>query len=274
MKHFFALVTFGAFLILPLAAQSGKVFIVQTNSAGDSVSLDRPDHRQGRGRDPRGRGDPRRRRRARRQPAVPQRRGLDTVDVVDTKTMRITKRIPLTGRPNNIAIQQERQEGLCGDRGRAGRRRRDRPGHAGADQAHPHPRRRAQHLHHARQQVRRGRSTGGSVATVIDTETRARGLVDSLRGRRAPDLLRGQSGRLDQADVRADHEPARLRDRRLGAAQGSGPHQPAGPSARAAEQRGDPGRAGARHPDCARRQDVCGRRASSTAPSTPIRCPT
>ena len=31
---------------------------------------------------------------------------LDTVDVVDTKTMKITKRIPLTGRPNNIAINK------------------------------------------------------------------------------------------------------------------------------------------------------------------------
>jgi YVTN family beta-propeller protein len=39
MKHLLALVTFGAFLTLPLAAQSGKVYIVQTNSAGDSVSL-------------------------------------------------------------------------------------------------------------------------------------------------------------------------------------------------------------------------------------------
>ena len=53
MKHVLALVTFAALLAIPLAGQSGKVYIVQTNSAGDSVSADRSGHRQDRCRDSR-----------------------------------------------------------------------------------------------------------------------------------------------------------------------------------------------------------------------------
>jgi YVTN family beta-propeller protein len=106
MKHVLALVTFGALLAAPLAGQSGKVYIVQTNSAGDSVSLidpatdkvavEIPDAEVIHG-----------------AAAAPDGsrlyltdEALDTVDVVDTKTMKITKRIPLTGRPNNIAINK------------------------------------------------------------------------------------------------------------------------------------------------------------------------
>jgi len=106
MKHVLALVTFGALLTVPLAGQSGKVYIVQTNSAGDSVSLidpatdkvavEIPDAEVIHG-----------------AAAAPDGsrlyltdEALDTVDVVDTKTMKITKRIPLTGRPNNIAINK------------------------------------------------------------------------------------------------------------------------------------------------------------------------
>jgi len=106
MKHVLALVTFAALLAIPLAGQSGKVYIVQTNSAGDSVSLidpatdkvaaEIPDAEVIHG-----------------AAAAPDGsrlylsdEALDTVDVVDTKTMKVTKRIPLTGRPNNIAINK------------------------------------------------------------------------------------------------------------------------------------------------------------------------
>ena len=92
---------------VPAAAQTGKAFIVQTNSAGDSVSLidpvtDRivfeiPDAEVIHG-----------------AAAAPDgshlylsNESLQTVDVVDTKTMKITKRIPLTGGPNNIAITKD-----------------------------------------------------------------------------------------------------------------------------------------------------------------------
>jgi YVTN family beta-propeller protein len=106
MKHLLAFVTFGAWLTVPLSGQSGKVYIVQTNSAGDSVSLIDPTTDKvvaevpeaevihGAASAPDG------------SRLYLSDEALDTVDVVDTKTMKITKRIPLTGRPNNIAINK------------------------------------------------------------------------------------------------------------------------------------------------------------------------
>ena len=106
MKHVLALVTLGALLAVPLVGQSGKVYIVQTNSAGDSVSLIDPTTDKvaveisdvevihGAAAAPDG------------SRLYLSDEALDTVDVVDTKTMKVTKRIPLTGRPNNIAINK------------------------------------------------------------------------------------------------------------------------------------------------------------------------
>ena len=106
MKHVLALVTFGALLAIPLAGQSGKVYIVQTNSAGDSVSLIDPatdkvvaevpeaEVIHGAAVAPDG------------SRLYLSDEALDTVDIVETKTMRITKRIPLTGRPNNLSINK------------------------------------------------------------------------------------------------------------------------------------------------------------------------
>jgi YVTN family beta-propeller protein len=106
MKHPLALVIFGALLIAPLAGQSGKVYIVQTNSAGDSVSLIDPGTDKVVGEVPEAEV-------IHGAAAAPDGsrlylsdEALDTVDVVETKTMRITKRIPLTGRPNNLAINK------------------------------------------------------------------------------------------------------------------------------------------------------------------------
>ena len=106
MKCSLAVLTLVALVTLPLAAQNGRPVIVQTNSAGDSVMLidpatDRivaeiPEIEVGHG-----------------AAAAPDGsrlyvsdEGLSTVDVVDTKTMRVTKRIPLSGHPNNIAIHK------------------------------------------------------------------------------------------------------------------------------------------------------------------------
>ena len=106
MKHLLALMTFGAWLTVPLAGQSGKVYIVQTNSAGDSVSLIDPTTDKVVAEVPEAEV-------IHGAAAAPDGSrlylsddALDTVDVVETKTMRITKRIPLTGRPNNIAINK------------------------------------------------------------------------------------------------------------------------------------------------------------------------
>src|SRR4051812_31395808 len=91
----------------PVTAQSGRVVIVQTNSAGDSVSLidpatdkivaEIPDAEVIHG-----------------VAAAPDGSRLyltnestDTLDIADVKTLRIRKKIPLTaaGRPNNVAIR-------------------------------------------------------------------------------------------------------------------------------------------------------------------------
>lgn len=89
------------------SAQGGKVFVVQTNSAGDSVMLidtatDRvvaeiPDEEVVHG-----------------VAAAPDGSRLyltmestSTVDVVDMTTMKLVRKIPLSGRPNNIAIRKD-----------------------------------------------------------------------------------------------------------------------------------------------------------------------
>ena len=200
-----------------MAAQSGRVVIVQTNSAGDSVSLidpatdkivgEIPDAEVIHG-----------------VAAAPDGSRLylsnestDTLDVVDAKTLKITKKIPLTagGRTTSrsartasalyVAIQ--RREG-------------------GVDVIDTVTQRTVKFI-----RILRGvhntfitpdskfvvaGSTGGIGRDGDRHGDRAAGLVDSLRRRRAPDLLRGQPRRLDEADVRADDQPARLRDRRLG----------------------------------------------------------
>jgi YVTN family beta-propeller protein len=93
--------------VAPTFAQNGRTFIVQTNSAGDSVMLidpatdkivaEIPDEEVVHG-------------------AVASPDGsriyltvesTSTVDVIDVKTMMVIKRIPLTGRPNNIAIRND-----------------------------------------------------------------------------------------------------------------------------------------------------------------------
>jgi YVTN family beta-propeller protein len=78
-----------------------------------------------------------------------------TVDVVDTKTLHVSKKIPLSGPPNNISIQQGWTTGISGYSRAARRSRRHRHGHADQCQAAP-PGRHAdpQHLCDAGRQVR------------------------------------------------------------------------------------------------------------------------
>ena len=74
---------------------------------------------------------------------------LSTVDIIDTRTMTITKRIPLSGHPNNIAIHKNGRRAYVAITGAQG----------GVDvidlvteqrtKTHSHPRRCAQPVHHA-----------------------------------------------------------------------------------------------------------------------------
>ena len=213
----FGLLVAPVLLVPQLGAQAGKVVIVQTNSAGDSVSPHRSGDRQDRRRDSRCGSDPRRRGGARRQPPLSQQRIDGTLDIVDTKTLKITKKIPLTGRPNNVAIRKDGRRSTSPSRRRRGRRRRHR-------------------YRSTQERTKFIRILGGVHNTFITPDSKyvvagstggigrdgdrhrdgTAGLVDPLRGRRPADLFRDQPGRFDQADVRADHQPARLRHRRLG----------------------------------------------------------
>lgn len=107
MKRCLAVLAFVALATLSVAAQGGRPLIVQTNSAGDSVMLIDPatdrivteipeaEVIHGAAAAPDG------------SRLYLSDEALNTVDVVDTKTMRIIKRIPLSGRPNNIAIHKK-----------------------------------------------------------------------------------------------------------------------------------------------------------------------
>ncbi len=119
---------------------------------------------------------------------------LDTVDVVDTqddadhqadsadRPARTTSRFSKNGKRPTSRSRARRAASTSSTRSTQE-----------TDQAHPHSRRRAQHVHHARQQVRRGRLHRRIGGDGHRYRARAAGLVDSLRRRRAPDLLRDQS---------------------------------------------------------------------------------
>ena len=200
----------------PLAAQAGKAFIVQTNSAGDSVSLIDPVT-------------------DRIVAEIPDAEVIHGVAAApDGSRLYLTnestahaghRRHQDAGdHEEDPADRRSEQHGDPQGRPAAVRRHHGRQGGvdvidtvaAGEDQVHPHPGRRAQHVHHARQQVRRRRIDRRQRRDGHRHRDRAARLVDSLRRRRASALLRGEPGRLDQADVRADHQPPRVRDRRLG----------------------------------------------------------
>jgi YVTN family beta-propeller protein len=103
-------IALAAWLALPLVvhtAQSGRVVIVQTNSAGDSVHLIDPASDKIIGEIPDAEV-------IHGVAAAPDGSSLylsnestDTLDIVDARTLRITKKIPLTGHPNNVAIRKD-----------------------------------------------------------------------------------------------------------------------------------------------------------------------
>ena len=95
-----------AFLMLPSAVSADQVIIVQTNAAGDNVHLIDPTTNtivgeitgveviHGVAAAPDG------------GRLYLTNESTETLDVVDTKTLKVTKQIPLSGRPNNVAIHE------------------------------------------------------------------------------------------------------------------------------------------------------------------------
>jgi YVTN family beta-propeller protein len=168
-----ALVTFAVLLTAASSAQSGRVVIVQTNSAGDSVHLidpvtDRivaeiPDAEviHGVAVAPDG------------SKFYLSNESTDTLDIADVSTLRIRKKIPLTlpGRPNNVAIRKDGRRLFVAIQGPEG----------GVDVIDTVAEEKVKFIRVLRgvhnvfitpdsKYVVAG-STGGNVATVIDTET-------------------------------------------------------------------------------------------------------
>jgi len=171
MKCFLTALALAALATLPLAAQGGRPLIVQTNSAGDSVHLIDPATDRIVGEIPESEV-------VHGATAAPDGSRLylsnestHTLDIVDTKTLRITKKIPLTGRPNNLSIHKN------GTRVYVAIQQVD----GGVDVIDTVKEERVKHIRVLRgvhntfitpdsKYVVAG-STGGAVATVIDTET-------------------------------------------------------------------------------------------------------
>src|SRR5690349_7106871 len=101
----FRITCLGLSLALPLAA--GSVRILQTNSAGDNVSVIDPvtnkvvgeirgiEVNHGAAAAPDG------------SRYYISNEGNSSLDIVDAKTLNVTKRVPLTGHPNNISISKD-----------------------------------------------------------------------------------------------------------------------------------------------------------------------
>ncbi|MDO8678009.1 MAG: beta-propeller fold lactonase family protein [Acidobacteriota bacterium] len=160
-----------AALLAPLHAQTGKAYIIQTNAAGDSVHLidpmtdkivaEIPDEEaiHGAAVGPDG------------SRLYLSNEALATLDVIDVRTLKLFKRIPLTGGPNNVAIRKDGKRLYVAIQGAEG----------GVDVIDTVAMEKVKFI-----RVLRGvhntfitpdskfvvaGSTGGSVATVIDTET-------------------------------------------------------------------------------------------------------
>ncbi len=162
----------GAMLLaLPLSAAAQQVLIIQTNAAGDNVHLIDPTTNtivgeitgveviHGVAAAPDG------------SRLYLSNESTDTLDIVDTKTLKVTKQIPLSGRPNNVAIHENGRRLYVAIQGTGG----------GVDVidtvAEEHVRfiRILRGVHNTfitpdSKYVVAG-STGGRTATVIDTET-------------------------------------------------------------------------------------------------------
>lgn len=166
-----ALLTLPAFLALPLAAETGRVVIVQTNSAGDNVHLIDPTTNRiigeitgvevvhGVASAPDG------------SRFYLSNESTESLDIVDMRTLQVTKKIPLTGHPNNVAIRKDGRRAYVAIQGADG----------GVDVIDLVSQEKVKFIRVLRgvhntfitpdsKHVVAG-STGGSVATVIDTET-------------------------------------------------------------------------------------------------------
>lgn len=164
------LLALAVFRALPVAAQTGKVVIVQTNSAGDTVHLIDPTSNRIIGEIP---GEV-----IHGVASAPDgsrfylaSEATETLDIFDIRANKVLKKIPLTGHPNNVAIRKDGRRVYVAIQGAEG----------GVDVIDTVSQEKIKFIRILRgvhntfitpdsKYVVAG-STGGSVATVIDTET-------------------------------------------------------------------------------------------------------
>ena len=246
-------------VVLSSAAAAGaQVRIVQTNSAGDNIHLIDPVTNTIVGEV---KGVPINHGAA----ALPDGSRLffsseaeQTLHVVDGKTLQTTKKIPLTGRPNNISISKDGARVYVGIVSAPGavdvidtktlEKAKSIPTKGGIHNVYVTP--------DGRHVV--AGSIAGRVMTVIDQKTEEPLWTLFEEGVR-PMAFEVEPGRFDEAYLRSVVERPRVRHRRLPAPQGSWPHhvarrRPGGESGQGSVQRV----AVARHGRCARREDALG----------------
>ncbi len=147
-----------------------------------------------------------------------------TLDVFDRKSGKLHQ----AGDAEQPAEQHRGRQGRPHRRRHRPRRRRarhHRPGDPDAEEVHPGPRPPAQRLCHARQQIRHHRLDPGEPADRHRSRNRAGRLGAQAERRRPPDDHRDQSGRLDQAHLRAALRPQRLCGGRFRQPQGNRPRR-------------------------------------------------
>ena len=214
----------------------------------------------------------------------------DTVDVFDTKTLQRVMQIPLSGNPNKIVVNKKHKKIYAGIRAWTA----DKRAVVDVIDIATHKRLRSVAVHHPVHNtyvtpddnfVIAGLSGGVQAGGTDDSGDRSRqgpgGVGDGIDGtsavrpqqpRGAADGVRGQRGRIDQADVRASHRhQCRVGDR-LEQTPGRGHALAAQASAVEAERRRDSDRRHARRRSAAGSSRRCGHRAVSTAASTAGRC--
>ena len=149
-----------------------------------------------------------------------------TLDVFDRKSGKLIKQVTLSNRPNNIAVAKDGRIVVGIARGDGALDIID-PATLTLKKTIPVARPPAQRLCHAGQQIRHHRLDPREHAHRDRSRDRAGRLGAQAQRRRPPDDHRDQSGRLDQAHLRAALRPQRLRGGRFRQPQGSRPRRAA-----------------------------------------------
>ena len=244
--------------VAPQMAQAETVRVYVTNSAGDSIHVIDPatnkvvQEIKGTGGDARHRFSPRR------LEGLCQQRARPDARRVRPRDGKLTKKVPLSAHPNNIAVAKDGRIVVGIARGKGA-----------LDIIDPvelriHRRRSRSTAACTTSMSRRTASIAvtGSIPKKHRHRRRSRDRGDGLgaqsRPRRPPDDHRGQSRRLDQADVRPAVRLQRLRGGRFRRPQGDRAHHAAAHIGRVRHRSRPQHRALARHRRRPRRQDAVG----------------